>query len=309
DPYQLGNSAVIRLFSRIVMPMSLEEYRVAQRFMVAKMQQKHTKGNEGVEVLENRPFEDETFGKGQYTSKIYRLRSKVPTWLTTFAPADALIIEEEAWNAYPKCKAGLPKSALYITSQFVFVLKCPYFTKFSLTIETVYVGNKGQLENVHNLNEEQLAARKVEFLDIALPAKDSWSYVVGASSIDFSRFKSAKSGRGPLTVGWQDRCDPVMTAYKLVTIDAPYWGFGYRLEQALLAVLFLGLCGERALFLEGHRNCFGWIDEWFGMTLEQVFELEQQIITSLNQQIRNPKNEDEEEDPDLECEADNEAKS
>lgn len=32
-----------------------------------------------------------------------------------------------------------------------------------------------------------------------------------------------------------------MTAYKLVTIDAPYWGFGYRLEQALLAVISLGL--------------------------------------------------------------------
>jgi hypothetical protein len=29
-----------------------------------------------------------------------------------------------------------------------------------------------------------------------------------------------------------------MTAYKLVTVDAPYWGwgFGYRMEQALLAV-------------------------------------------------------------------------
>lgn len=34
----------------------------------------------------------------------------------------------------------------------------------------------------------------------------------------------------------QNRCDPVMTAYKLVTVDAPYWGFGYRLEQALIAV-------------------------------------------------------------------------
>lgn len=39
----------------------------------------------------------------------------------------------------------------------------------------------------------------------------------------------------------QDRCDPVMTAYKLVTVDAPYWGFGYRMEQALLAVI---LCLE-----------------------------------------------------------------
>ena len=27
-----------------------------------------------------------------------------------------------------------------------------------------------------------------------------------------------------------------MTAYKLMTIDAPYWGFGRQLEQAMLAV-------------------------------------------------------------------------
>jgi hypothetical protein len=37
-------------------------------------------------------------------------------------------------------------------------------------------------------------------------------------------------------VHMQEMCDPVMTAYKLVTVDAPYWGFGYRLEQAALAV-------------------------------------------------------------------------
>lgn len=30
-----------------------------------------------------------------------------------------------------------------------------------------------------------------------------------------------------------------MTAYKLVTVDAPYWGFGKRLEQAFLAVFSL----------------------------------------------------------------------
>lgn len=35
--------------------------------------------------------------------------SKVPSWLTTFAPADSLIMQEEAWNAFPKCKSGLPR--------------------------------------------------------------------------------------------------------------------------------------------------------------------------------------------------------
>ncbi|KHG00512.1 Phosphatidylinositol transfer 2 [Gossypium arboreum] len=233
---------------RIVMPMSLEEYQVAQMYMVMKMQQQSTNGDEGVEVLENKRFQDDVFGKGQYTSKVYRLQSKAPAWLTTIAPKDAL---------------------------------CPYFTKFSLTIETVHRADNGTSENVHGLNEEQLAARQVEIIDIASAETDYWSYAIGSSSFDFPKFKSTKSGRGPLLDGWQDNCRPVMTAYKLVTIDAPYWGFGYRLEQALLA-------GERALFIESHRNCFGWIDEWFGLTMQQIRELEQQGDCLLNEKISKP---------------------
>ncbi|KAJ0021473.1 hypothetical protein Pint_32232 [Pistacia integerrima] len=106
---------------RIVMPMLLEEsfcivllqwtfgfqYHIAQMYMVMKMQQQNSNGDEGVEVLENRPFENDVYGRGQFTSKIYRLQSKAPAWLTTFAPADALVMQEEAWNAYPRCKTGI----------------------------------------------------------------------------------------------------------------------------------------------------------------------------------------------------------
>ncbi|KAL3850755.1 hypothetical protein ACJIZ3_012637 [Penstemon smallii] len=243
---------------RIVMPLSLQEYQVAQMYMVMKMQQQNTTGTEGVDVLENRPFEDDEFGKGQYTMKLYRLQSKAPTWLTRFAPKDALVMQEEAWNAYPRCKT---------------VIKCPYFTRFILTIETIHKDDNGQSENVHGLTKEQLAIRQLEMMNIASDTSDYWSYVVGSSSIDFSQFQSSRTGRGPLLDGWQEQCDPVMTAYKLVTIDAPYWGFGSRLELALLA-------GERALFLESHRNCFGWIDEWFGLTMDMMRELEKQTSSS-----------------------------
>ncbi|XP_039018662.1 phosphatidylinositol transfer protein 1-like isoform X1 [Hibiscus syriacus] len=252
---------------RIVMPMSLEEYRVAQAYMVLKMQQQSTNEAEGVEVLEKRPFEDDLYGKGQYTSKLYRLQSKAPSWLTTLAPKAALVMEEESWNAYPRCKT---------------VIKCPYFAKLCVTIETVHLENNGKSENVHGLNQEQLKARQVESIDITSPTTDYWSYAVGSCDFDFTKFKSEKTGRGPLLEGWQDKCDPVMTAYKLVTINAPYWGFGCKLEQALLA-------GERALFVESHRNCFRWIDEWFGMTMEQLSELEaQQGDCLLNQKIGKP---------------------
>ncbi|XP_047971690.1 phosphatidylinositol transfer protein 2-like isoform X2 [Salvia hispanica] len=251
---------------RIVMPLSVEEFQVAQMYMVMKMQQQNTNSTEGVEVLENRPFEDDEFGKGQYTLKIYRLQSKAPTWLTAFAPADALVMQEEAWNAYPRCKS---------------VIKCLYFTRFILTIETIHTAGCGLSDNVHGLTKEQLAIRQVEALDIASDYNDYWSYMIGASNFDFSQFQSAQTGRGPLLDGWQEQCYPVMTAYKLVTIDAPYWGFGSKLEQALLA-------GEKALFLESHRNCFGWIDEWYGLNVDMMRELEKQSDSSLNEKLGRP---------------------
>ncbi|KAL1558116.1 phosphatidylinositol transfer protein 2-like isoform X2 [Salvia divinorum] len=269
---------------RIVMPLSVEEFQVAQMYMVMKMQQQNTNSTEGVEVLENRPFEDDEIGKGRYTLKIYRLQSKAPTWLSAFAPADALVMQEEAWNAYPRCKSVFSLLFMFMAANFNptrAVIKCLYFTRFILTIETVHTADCGQSENVHGLTKEQLAIRQVETLDIASDSNDYWSYMIGSSNFDFSQFQSARTGRGPLLDGWQEQCYPVMTAYKLVTIDAPYWGFGSKLEQALLA-------GEKALFLESHRNCFGWIDEWYGLTVDMMRQLEKQSDSSLNEKLGRP---------------------
>lgn len=56
---------------------------------------------------------------------------------------------------------------------------------------------------MHNLSKEQLAARQVEVLDIASTARDYWSYAIASNSIDFSKFKSKSTGRGPLLNSWQ----------------------------------------------------------------------------------------------------------
>lgn len=50
------------------------QYNVAHMYVVMKMSQQHTTGDEGIEVLENKPFEDNVLGKGRYTNKIYRLQ-------------------------------------------------------------------------------------------------------------------------------------------------------------------------------------------------------------------------------------------
>ena len=50
------------------------QHEVALMYAVVKMEQQNTTGEEGVEIVQNIPFEDEALGNGQYTSKIYLQR-------------------------------------------------------------------------------------------------------------------------------------------------------------------------------------------------------------------------------------------
>lgn len=248
------------------MPMSMEEYEIGLSYTIMKMEQQNTNSKEGVEVVQQVPFEDEKLGKGQFTSKLYHLQSKIPSWMKGFAPASALTVHEDSWCAFPKSRT---------------VIKCPLFSKCSLTIDTVTRPDNGCSENAHNLTSEQLAAREVVIIDIASVSRDYWSKVIGAPKVDLTTFKSQRTERGPLLKGWMDSCHPVMTTYKLVVTDAPIWGLGERLEDCIIA-------GERALFLACHRMCFAWIDEWYGMTMEQIREMERQTDMLLKKTLKKP---------------------
>jgi hypothetical protein len=89
---------------RVPLPMTVEEYQVAQLYSVAMASKDVTGGGEGVEVLKNEPMEHPKYGKCQYTLKVYHLASKVPGWIRVLAPKGSLEIYEEAWNAYPYCR-------------------------------------------------------------------------------------------------------------------------------------------------------------------------------------------------------------
>ncbi|CAI5953928.1 unnamed protein product [Closterium sp. NIES-64] len=245
------------------MPVSLEEYRIGQAYMRSRMQMENTRGSEGVEVVASQPFSDERMGAGHMAHVIYHFHSKAPAWLRALAPHGALCLEEQNWNAYPRSKT---------------VLKCPYLTKFSITIESIHLADRGDSENALGLSEEQVKQRKVERVDIASHERDMWTRLIAKSGVDPSKLALPKAKRGPLAPGWQEACEPVMTAYKMVTVDAPYWGFGKRLELFVLA-------GERALFLEGHRKMYGWMDEWCELTMDDVRRIEKDNIEAMRKNL------------------------
>lgn len=206
----------------------------------------------GVEVIENKPVDHPEWGPGQYTRKRFHIAKRVPSWLRYLLPKSGSAICEEAYNCFP-----------YTHTTVTF----PLFAKFKITIQTWHVDDRGEKENVHKLEGKALSKRQVEYIDIAAKRPDEALY---SNESDINSFVSQKTGRGPLQEGWLKTVDaktPVMCAYKLVTIDFPYFGLRTKVENFLEGY-------ERNLFYTATRQLFCWLDEWFGMSMRDVEDYE-----------------------------------
>ncbi|KAI7820609.1 phosphatidylinositol transfer protein beta isoform [Kickxella alabastrina] len=237
---------------------TVDEYRIAQLYAVAKMSMNETGGGEGVEVLKNEPYDNE-MGKGQYTYKIYHLGSRIPALLRPLIPKDALILHEEAWNGYPHCKT---------------VVTSPYMKEnMRVVTETMHLADRGTTENALNLSLDQLAQRQVEYIDVA--DNSTISKAAYKPSEDPFTYKSKKTGRGPLNKsGWEKDCEPVMTCYKVVTGEFKWWGITSTVEPLIQSNM-------RNVFTMFHRQLFCDTDEWYGMTIEDVRALEEETAKKL----------------------------
>eukprot|EP01097_Dermamoeba_algensis_P004328 TRINITY_DN2854_c0_g1_i1.p1 TRINITY_DN2854_c0_g1~~TRINITY_DN2854_c0_g1_i1.p1 ORF type:complete len:287 (-),score=46.38 TRINITY_DN2854_c0_g1_i1:178-957(-) len=250
---------------RIPLPLSVEEYKIAQLYMVAKFSREKTQNGEGVEVLVNEPYSD---GKtsGQYTDKVIHIGSRIPYWAKCVIPTSALTISEKAWNAYP-----------YVKNEYSSPL---LGGRFYISTETCYSDRLDE-ENIHGLSEDLLKVREVDVIDIVNDVVEPAHY---KESEDPKLFSSKKTGRGPLTTDWMKTCkQPMMCIYKLVKVNFQVWGIQSRAET------YIHKSYVRDIMLLGHRQAFAWMDEWFDMTMEDIrkFELETQNL--LNQKFQEQK--------------------
>ena len=76
-----------------------------------------------------------------------------------------------------------------------------------------------------------------------------------------------------MTKGWQQHTNPAMVCYKLVRVDFKYWGLQSKVENAIVS-------NQESLFHESHRKCFCLMDEWFGLTMDDIRVLEKHVKES-----------------------------
>uniref|UniRef100_A0A673CAF9 Phosphatidylinositol transfer protein membrane associated 2 n=1 Tax=Sphaeramia orbicularis TaxID=375764 RepID=A0A673CAF9_9TELE len=242
---------------RIPMPMSVEEYRIAQLYMIQKKSREESCGEgSGVEILENKPYEDGPGGSGQYTHKVYHIGKHIPSWFCAILPQAALRVEEESWNAYP-----------YTRTRYT----CPFVEKFSIDIETYYKPDTGTQVDVFSLSSAEKRQRTVDPIDIVKDYIPPHEYLVEE---DPKLYQSVKTKRGPLSEDWIEEInlnpgqDPVMCAYKLCKVEFRYWGMQSKIER------FIHDVGLRKVMVRAHRQAWCWQDEWYGLTIEDIRQLE-----------------------------------
>ncbi|NWT59759.1 PITM1 protein, partial [Erythrocercus mccallii] len=249
----------------ILLPMSLEEYQVAQLYMIQKKSREESSGEgSGVEILANRPYSDGPGGSGQYTHKIYHVGSHIPSWFRALLPKAALQVEEESWNAYP-----------YTRTRYT----CPFVEKFSIEIETYYRPDAGQQTNIFNLSAAEKRQRILDTIDIVRDPISPGEY---KPEEDPKLYHSSKTGRGPLGDDWLETAaasGPLMCAYKLCKVEFRYWGMQSKIEQ------FIHDVGLRKVMLRAHRQAWCWQDEWTDLTMEDIRQLEEETARMLAQKM------------------------
>lgn len=229
----------------------------------------------GVEIIVNEPYENGPGGNGQYTRKIYHVGSHLPGWIKGLLPKSALTVEEEAWNAYP-----------YTKTRYT----CPFVEKFSLEIETYYFPDDGNQENVFKLSGGDLRNRIVDVIDIVKDQLYGADYV---RDEDPTLFVSNKTSRGPLDESWLEdywmevkgKTQPtannksLMCAYKLCRVEFRYWGMQTKLEK------FIHDTALRKTMVRAHRQAWAWQDEWYGLTMDDIREIEKQTMLALQKKM------------------------
>lgn len=180
---------------RVLLPMTVNEFKRGQRFSNFKTNELNTSEGQGGQLLSTLPYENEIWGEGIYTHSLYRLGDRLPDWVTRLVPSNALIIDEKTWMAFP-----------YVRT----TISIPFFNKLKIEMVSMHANDNGSTENIHNLTEAELAIRKVDMIDIAFDDIPNRDY---RAELDPKLYVSKKTGRGPLRAGHALLCGGQVLCY------------------------------------------------------------------------------------------------
>ncbi|CBK24652.2 uncharacterized protein [Blastocystis hominis] len=263
---------------RVPLPFCLDNPMIGYRYMNLKACESATGGGEGVEWLVEENY-DNTDGhlvcdidgfsiprnKGVYTLKHYLITSKLPSWLVKLLPSDSIFLEEKAW----------------ISSEYRFAIitfGCISKKRFQIVLEMKYVNqDRGTIENIFNLSEEQLKSRTVQHYDVC----DAYKSEIIPDNENICKFSSQHISGSPLSPGWW-RNRPLNTMccqYWLLHINFHFFG----LQQLGETLIFRNQCYMNR---QTERQMLTMIDSWIHLSEEDIYRLELEGMDELKNKMK-----------------------
>lgn len=195
------------------------------------------------------------------SEKIFHLRSKLPKFVAMMMPDSMTDITEYSWNAFPHYRTEFSNAF--------------FGDKVYVSVETMHSDDRGTLSNAVNLGEDDIARRKVDYVNIACHDKA----VPMEKGEDPTKFVSQKTARGPLEPGFSEYYHPIMTCYKVVKFRFKVFPLQSRVESWGQQVAF------RNTFLKYHRKLFCWMDEWCGLSIDDIRAMEEETARITKEKI------------------------
>lgn len=270
----LVSKMIIREY-RILMPISVNEYRRGQCYMIARAELEATLEGDAILLMLNEPCYDQIYGSGKHQIKRFYLSRHIPSWLQHVLPTTLFYVTEESWSYYPHF------------SRSIFTTKL--IPQVRVEILCSYINDSGTTYNALGLSDVELSSRQVMVLDVVT---DKLKNKPKQDKCHLDGFRSENAGRGPFSQDWSKKFDPVMCSYKVIKSHVDFIGINTKAETAILDAL-------REVLLKTHIEAVLWLDEWYDITEGELVQLEKTFVEdtagqakSLHNIVANSKNND-----------------
>lgn len=149
---------------RVLIPVSLEKFQVAKRFINLKYVKDLGGNGEGIELIKNEePFENEK-EKGYLTEKVYHIKSKIPSFIRWAVPNKYLHFYETSYNAFPHTTTINSIPAL--GDDFILSVESQHM---DASVNRNKENGENEIvipDNVLDLNDSELKQRQIYYIDI-----------------------------------------------------------------------------------------------------------------------------------------------
>ena len=271
---------MVKYEARIPLPMSMKEYEKGYTYsytLAAREANKKGDGDIEVEVSES-PFDnlDGHMGiskytsyqvpvaKGYYSRKKYNLGTQVPGYVKMIVPANVLLLIEESWFFPDPDNGELIESITVLVSCYFkhTTLKFVSHTK----VRDNDNGRENKYENIFNLDEAQLKARKVEHLDIFEQDKTDNAY---DEKYDPALHNSGPKSNRTIEKDWIEKKSdayPTCCVYKNCSIDFRVWGITNKAEKYCMEF-------QLGVFKRVAGMAFCAMDQYIDLSMEDVMKM------------------------------------